>query len=138
VHIIYFLLTVALFSFALALNGAWMYVFDPFALLIILFGTLFLQQISATSQERKALWNYLFTNNQPESPEAVEDSLTHMIRYIYAIGILLTLMGWMLLVNIFDLSDIETQRHMGDAFISTFYAGVINELFLRPMKNRLQ
>lgn len=132
---LYTLFAVGLFGLALALNGSIAYLFDPFALIIVVSVPLALLRISTTKAERQRLWTYM-RNPSPERGNArTRDILSDSITHTYATGGLLTLMGYILILNIFDLKELSTQHHMGDALIATFYAGLISEFVLRPLRN---
>ena len=129
-------LAFAIIIFAAFINGGLFYIIDIFALLIIAIIPLLLFSVSATKEEFKSFMKYFFAPTKESATPKLVTLFEQYITYTYATGAILSMLGWIMLLNIFDIKEFGTQHHMADAFLGLFYAILVVEFKLRPMKNR--
>ena len=127
----------AIITFIAFINGGLKYIIDLFALLVIVVIPLLLLSVSSSKETIKSFMKYWRTPTKELATNKIKVLLEQYITYTYATGAILAVIGWIMLLNIFDIAALSTQRHMADAFLGLFYAMLIVEFKLRPMKNRV-
>lgn len=136
------LLTVPFLSTILiiAINHGLKYFIDPMALIYVIIFSLTLYGYSEGKVGFSILYQIIFKGNDKNfiEKDMVFKTLNNLILYIYIAGVTGLIVGQIMLLNIFPLSEFSTQRHIADTFLALLYSIFLNELIIRPIKNSIK
>lgn len=131
-----FLITV----FIVSVNHGINYFIDPMALIYLILFSFSLFSYSEGRAGFSILYQVVFKKKRELEIEktVIYKAFNSLILYNYIAGVMALMVGQIMLLNIYPLSEFSTQRHIADTFLTLLYSTILNEIVIRPIRNSIQ